>query len=641
MIIGNPFFKRASERATDDGEFLDLFAPGALDKVYESENRIWECPVILESTPGGGKTTLLRLFSPGPLRMLSQAYGEHRNEIRERLISLGALDQNGMPQILGIYLSCATGYETLHFTEVSSGAFLYLLDLRILMQALNDAVALAGGRFPKDLSRLHIDLAEFSDNSCESLACLIRGDGNVVYRNLADKEDEFLSFINTRDLSSLQMHKKLCSLEILSKISFSYSGEVKNWRPLILLDEVHALSADFWLVIRNLISSRIAKIPVWFGIRSQIFNLDELFSGPTWDGTGDRDYKHIHLDRDNRERRLKQFTNFIKEILDRRVYSAPLEVRSKGINFVNFLCNELDISKQDTSKLYDLLREQIRDEISSSNRFHSLIKDIEDIQNPTYENLIYLCQLLIWIEREKNKPQLDLFGDVDQEGLKAFLLKSDVKTSAELFISTKGKIPYYFGEEKFISLSSGNVEQILRIAGRLFDRVISNARLRRGDVLSPVDQDSIIRAAAKEYWNELSRSLYKGNKIKAFLEIIGKFCYEQTYRLSAPYAPGVTGIALSISDYEYITKADTQKLPGMSNLVEILKDCVAFNLFEINREPISCKGKDWRVLYLNRLLCVYFDLPLSYGGFREQKLKTLITWAEGSATLPKRQEKLF
>lgn len=640
MIIGNPFFKRASERATDDGEFLDLFAPGAIDKVSESENRLWESPVILESTPGGGKTSLLRLFSPGPLRMLSQAYSEQRNEIRERLINLGALDQNGTPVILGIYLSCATGYETLHFTNVGSDAFLYLLDLRILMQGLSDAVTLAGGRFPKDLSKLSIEVGEHSAPPCNELADIVNGEADAAYRRLANLENEFLSSVSTRDLSSLKIHNKLHSLEILSKVKFKYNYEEKIWKPLLLLDEVHALSANFWLVIRNLISSRNAKIPVWFGIRSQIFNLDELFAGPTWQGTGERDYKHIHLDRDSRERRSKHFTNFIKEILDRRVYSAPLEVRSKGMNFVNFLSNELDLQRQEILKLSDLLQNQLKDEIISSSRFSSLSSYLNNSYH-TYEDLVLLCQLLIWIQREKNKPQLDLFGDIDKEGLKAFLLKSEVRSSAELFISKKGKLPYYFGEDKFISLSSGNVEQILRIAGRLFDRVITNARLRRGDVLGPGDQDTIIRAAAKEYWNELSRSLYKGAKIKAFLEVVGKYCNDQTYRLSAPYAPGVTGIALSVSDYELITKPDKSPLPGCTYLAELLKDCVAFNLFEINRDPTICKGKEWRVLYLNRLLCVHFELPLAYGGFKEQKLKTLISWAEGNTILPKKQEKLF
>jgi hypothetical protein len=311
------------------------------------------------------------------------------------------------------------------------------------------------------------------------------------------------------------------------------------------------------------------------------------------------------------------------------------------MNFVDFLGNDLDVSQQQTFQLWETLHQRIRDEIASTPRLHTLTTIFQDNDYQTYDRLIKLCQILIWIVRDKSKPQPDLFGHFSQEELDSFLLKSELRSAAELFISKEGKIPYYFGEDRLISLSSGNVEQILRIAGRLFDRIISNTRLRRGDVLSPADQDFIIRATAKEYWTELSRSLYKSMRIKTFLEIVGRFCSEQTYRLSAPYAPGVTGIALSISDYEFIANPSKTKIQGFVRLAELLRECIGFNIFEMNREPISCKGKEWRVLYLNRLLCVYFDLPLLYGGFREQKLKTLVSWSEGNAVFPKKQEKLF
>jgi len=33
-------------------------------------------------------------------------------------------------------------------------------------------------------------------------------------------------------------------------------------------------------------------------------------------------------------------------------------------------------------------------------------------------------------------------------------------------------------------------------------------------------------------------------------------------------------------------------------------------------------------LYLNRLLCVYFGLPLQYGGWRPKKIDELSKWIE-------------
>ena len=44
------------------------------------------------------------------------------------------------------------------------------------------------------------------------------------------------------------------------------------------------------------------------------------------------------------------------------------------------------------------------------------------------------------------------------------------------------------------------------------------------------------------------------------------------------------------------------------------------------------------VLYLNRMFCVYFDLPLEYGGFREKSLDELTGWINGGSRDTTRKE---
>jgi hypothetical protein len=60
-------------------------------------------------------------------------------------------------------------------------------------------------------------------------------------------------------------------------------------------------------------------------------------------------------------------------------------------------------------------------------------------------------------------------------------------------------------------------------------------------------------------------------------------------------------------------------------LAEVLAAAIANNLLE----PLlnyKVKNSTWMVLNLNRLLCVNFDLPLHYGGFKEQHLHDLYSW---------------
>jgi hypothetical protein len=61
----NPFRLRRAESIDTDATFLGLFEPGILDVI--PEDRWCENVHVLRSAAGGGKTTLLRLFTPSVL----------------------------------------------------------------------------------------------------------------------------------------------------------------------------------------------------------------------------------------------------------------------------------------------------------------------------------------------------------------------------------------------------------------------------------------------------------------------------------------------------------------------------------------------------------------------------------------------
>ena len=107
----NPFRLRASEHIESDTTFLHLFGPGMLDLL--PKERLLENVRILRSAPGGGKTSLMRLFTPSVLLTL-HAY-RTRDECRElyqRMQELGVIDESG-PRLLGVMLSCARNYAAL------------------------------------------------------------------------------------------------------------------------------------------------------------------------------------------------------------------------------------------------------------------------------------------------------------------------------------------------------------------------------------------------------------------------------------------------------------------------------------------------------------------------------------------------
>ena len=107
----NPFLLRASEQIASDATFLKLFGPGALEVL--PQQGLFDGLHILQSAPGGGKTSLLRLFTPNCLVTL-HAYRaqEDYKELYQRLKALDALDESG-PKVLGVMLSCAQKYAAL------------------------------------------------------------------------------------------------------------------------------------------------------------------------------------------------------------------------------------------------------------------------------------------------------------------------------------------------------------------------------------------------------------------------------------------------------------------------------------------------------------------------------------------------
>src|SRR3954454_20502080 len=67
LMVRNPFRARASARAVNDEQFVRMFAASAVDILREPDEP-WRGLVYVRSAPGGGKTSLLRLLTPGPLR---------------------------------------------------------------------------------------------------------------------------------------------------------------------------------------------------------------------------------------------------------------------------------------------------------------------------------------------------------------------------------------------------------------------------------------------------------------------------------------------------------------------------------------------------------------------------------------------
>src|SRR5262245_9416112 len=104
----NPFHVRSSEQTGSDTRFLGLFGPGVLQALPTGQ--LWDRLVVIRSSPGGGKTSILRLFTATTLRALHQnRHHDATKRVADILADWGVLNDYG-PTLLGIRLPCDQQY---------------------------------------------------------------------------------------------------------------------------------------------------------------------------------------------------------------------------------------------------------------------------------------------------------------------------------------------------------------------------------------------------------------------------------------------------------------------------------------------------------------------------------------------------
>ena len=97
----------------------------------------------------------------------------------------------------------------------------------------------------------------------------------------------------------------------------------------------------------------------------------------------------------------------------------------------------------------------------------------------------------------------------------------------------------------------------------------------------------------------------------------------------APYAPGVNGFAIKEeSEKKLIQEAPWREDLSYEPLMNVLRTCLAYNLLEKRITKQGKENQQWTVYYLNRWICLRFNLPFSYGGFRHRSPIELLNWAK-------------
>ncbi len=633
----NPFLDRMSERTTSDQEFVRRFSP----KIFE---RIPDNPYdggvhIFRSAPGGGKTTLLRAQTPPALRAFWNARQvEQTSEAYQRLLERGVFHDTNGPRLLGVYLSCASGYADLPpgATPTNEGYFRALLDCRVVLRALRSLANLL--RF-EDIERLNEVTLTGPEalRDLQSIPLLSNAHELLLWAEQRERSvyAKLDGMIETRE-SSLPIDVRFEGVLWLQAIRCFWRDEEVAPIRLLMIDDLHKLRKKQ----RGLLIEEVTEIrptmPVWLAERNIVLG-EELLSQGARQRRDIREYSLEQLW--SGPGGNQQFLTYAKNILDRRL-DAQNEIPTG--TFVQYLTNRLTIDEMRSA--YKRAEPRVHETVQHYSQkiiYRDWIASVQEkLKDETFESLREFYSTKILIARDTAKRQMAF----DLDALPAEELEArenpNIEAAAEIMMNDDCGAPYFFGIERLCLLATFNVEELLSMAAVLYEGIVAQQILRKPDLLlSPQQQEKLLKAVAKQRRDFIPKSHTGGPAAQRLLDSVGVFCRSKTFQSSAPYAPGVTGVRLSQTELAKFENASKPIIERLKKLERVLAECVAENLL-IARPSAATVGRDsGTIFYLNRSLCLYHGLPLQLGGWQDVPAERLLDWMD-HVPQPDRKERL-
>jgi hypothetical protein len=577
------------------------------------------------------------------LQSLHARSGDERvKELTQRLRELKALSDQG-PQVLGVMLMCGRNYALLQDLKIDEAKrtrlFFGLLNVRIVLAVLRAAMALRQLRYPADLNRLSVQqVGEIDLPQGLVLPCT----GDTLYQWAANSESQICAALDSfapLEAVSVPGHDTLFSLPLVRPEALHIDGKPIVPRTLLMLDDIHKLTkSQRRLLIETVIESR-SPIGVWIAERFEALSTEEMLAEGASEG---REYEQTLLLEPYWRKHYKSLERHVLKIADRRVHEARVDQQGESFRF--YLHDGLDGPKWDERfrEAAKTIQNRVEAQAGAAGTFREWIESTASLNAGPRETAIAWKRLEILIARRKNRRQQSLF---ENEAIPSDELEkesdSSVEHAADLFLSQEFGFPYYFGAAKVCRLASLNIQQFLGLSGDVFEDVISAPLVKESTELTPERQHALMKKAAKRLWDEIPNRVRHGRELRHFLKNVAEFSKSYTYRPTAPNDPGVAGTAMRMSERaQLLAEEYLKRVPDARRLADVLASALAHNLL-IAEPDYNCKGERWMVLYLNRLLCVHFDLPLGYGLYKERPLKTLIEWLDKTYTAPDAEDRLL
>ncbi|MDY0278185.1 MAG: hypothetical protein RBQ97_08875, partial [Acholeplasma sp.] len=396
-----------------------------------------------------------------------------------------------------------------------------------------------------------------------------------------------------------------------------YNNTTFLYYTLIIFDDMQKLTPHQRKLLIDCFYTMRPNVGIWIGERLEALSPIEIISS---DGSEGREYREFELEEFWRERRDALYKKVLVNIADRRV---KLSYNDAIGSFSN--CIEDSIDTNDYSQKLENYTEIIRSKILNTSylckQFLPIIEYIDQKNEDLYKRALYYQLLDIKYRRDsKGQIKMNFTGASFLEEYKRFSKDANNKTAAEFYLCNNLRIPYYYGIDRLKEISSFNIEQFLAFSGSIFEKCIASSIIQIGNksnyIINATEQEKYIREVSNKRWDDIVQRFHHGDKMQNLLRNYCVLAQKTRDSGTNPYSGGaITGIAILYEDIE-ILKSESNEM-----LLKVLCDCISSNYLEKRKQNHG--GKTWIVLYFNRWLCVKFNLPLKYGGWRKVKISQL------------------
>ena len=277
----NPFHALTAGSQPDGHQFVNTFGAGTLDMLPEA---IWDRLVILRSSPGAGKTSIMRLFNPENLNWVLTRTDQNE-PIRQKLFEIGAIDAY-KPLKLGVLIEIDREYRSLlDITSVAGDRkklFLRLLDVRILIGVLQSVLKLGGLEYPKEVGSVKFDSG--GNPRIEALLTRLGGsNGSELFEYAQKTEESIVQMVDAylaEDVGSIpEGHSELYSLSVLAESRILIKNNLLHAQPMVMFDDGHELHETQREVLLENLGRRRPTLARWYSERFEALSDQDLLAG--------------------------------------------------------------------------------------------------------------------------------------------------------------------------------------------------------------------------------------------------------------------------------------------------------------------------------------------------------------------------